>query len=215
VAVIAELADAVVTTRSFPLLSGVCLTLDGPSLTVVTGANGAGKTSLLRLLGGLESVSSGKGTVLGVDLARGDRRALRRRSGWLGHDGAFYDDLTVGQNLAFAARALGRPVSAIPAALERVGLLGRADTPAKALSAGQRRRMGLASILVRRPELWLLDEPYASIDESGRALVGELIAEAVAAGASVVVSSHDPISSPTPAVTVVMSGGRVRPRSAS
>jgi ABC-type multidrug transport system ATPase subunit len=73
----------------FPLLSGVDLELHSSSLTVLVGANGAGKTSLLRLLAGLIGLNAGEGSVLGLDLATVDRRQLRRRVGWLGHEGSF------------------------------------------------------------------------------------------------------------------------------
>ena len=105
---VVALRGAVVLTNGFPLLSGVDLELAPASLSVLVGANGAGKTSLLRLLGGLAVLSNGEGTVLGVDLARGDRRELRRRVGWLGHEGSLYGDLTVEENLRFCARALER-----------------------------------------------------------------------------------------------------------
>jgi ABC-2 type transport system ATP-binding protein len=209
VAVVADLSGAVVRSGRFPLLSGVDLTISGPSLTIVTGANGSGKTSLLRLLGGLEPLSSGSGRVLDIDLRDGDRRQVRRRAGWLGHEGAFYDELSVAENLAFASRALGRPVSLVGPALDRVGLAPRADTRAKALSAGQRRRMALAWMIVRRPELWLLDEPYASLDAAGRELLGELLSEVVSAGATVIVTSHDTLRTEVPATVVVLAGGRV------
>ncbi|MHB8379742.1 MAG: heme ABC exporter ATP-binding protein CcmA, partial [Acidimicrobiales bacterium] len=179
------LRDAVVLVGGFPLLSGVNLELATSSLTVVTGANGAGKTSLLRLLAGLVTLSSGTGVVAGVDL-KGDLRELRRRVGWLGHEGSFYDDLSVSENLVFAAKALARPTSEIANVLDRVGLAGRAATSAKLLSAGQRRRLGLAWLLLRRPELWLLDEPYASLDDDGRAFFDQLIGDVVASGATVV-----------------------------
>jgi heme ABC exporter ATP-binding subunit CcmA len=209
VPVVAEFTDAVVTSNAFPLLSGLSLRIDGPSFTVLTGANGAGKTSLLRLLGGLVPLASGSAEVLGVDIATGDRRLLRRRVGWLGHEGAFYDDLSVSENLLFAASALGRPASEIEMALDRVGLRIRATTITKSLSAGQRRRMSLAWMMVRRPELWLLDEPYASLDSEGRELLSEIIANAISSGASVVVTSHDALKTTTPSTTVLLSGGRV------
>jgi len=208
VADVAELTDAVVTASGFPLLSGLTLRIDGPSVTVLTGANGAGKTSVLRLLGGLVPLASGRATVLGIDVTTGDRRALRRRAGWLGHEGAFYDELTVTENLRFAAAALSRPVAEIELALERVGLAGRATTIARSLSAGQRRRMALAWLLIRRPEMWLLDEPYASLDSEGRQFLNALLAEVVAAGASVVVSSHDSLGGDLGERTVVLAGGR-------
>src|SRR3984957_16346369 len=117
----------------FPLLSGVDLALEPSSLTVLVGANGAGKTSLLRLLAGLIGLSSGEGSVLGLDLATVDRRQLRRRVGWLGHEGSFYDDLSVVENLTFAARALDRPLEELDDVLERVELSARRDTVAKQL----------------------------------------------------------------------------------
>jgi heme ABC exporter ATP-binding subunit CcmA len=207
---VVALADAVVLSSGFPLLSGVDLVLAPGSLSVVTGANGAGKTSLLRLLAGLVVLSTGSGTVAGIDLVEGDLRQLRRRVGWLGHEGSFYDDLSVKENLTFAAKALGRPTGDITSAVSRMGLRDRVSTPAKQLSAGQRRRLGLAWLLVRRPELWLLDEPYASLDDGGRTFFDGLLGDVVAGGATVVVSAHDPLRSRTLAPrTILMAGGRI------
>jgi len=194
----------------FPLLSGVDVELHSSSLTVLVGANGAGKTSLLRLLAGLIGLSAGEGTVLGMDLATVDRRQLRRRVGWLGHEGSFYDDLTVAENLVFAAKALERPVDELSSVLARVDLRGRRDTVAKQLSAGQRRRLGLAWLLLRRPELWLLDEPYASLDDEGRSFFDDLLGEVTERGATVVVSAHDPLrSAQLRPRTLLMAGGRI------
>jgi len=190
---VVTLRDAVVLLNDFPLLSGVTLDVPVATLTVVTGPNGAGKTSLLRLLGGLVRLSSGTGAVAGVDLASADLRELRRRVGWLGHEGSFYDDLSARENLVFAARALERPLDLIDPALDRVGLTRRATSPARRLSAGQRRRLGLAWLLVRRPQIWLLDEPYASLDDEGREFFDRLIGDVVDAGATVLVSAHDPL----------------------
>jgi heme ABC exporter ATP-binding subunit CcmA len=207
---VVELHDAVVLVSGFPLLAGVNLDIERATLSVITGANGAGKTSLLRLLGGLVPLSSGTGTVSGVDLKSGDLRELRRRVGWLGHEGSFYDDLTVRENLSFAAKALGRPTGDITRVLERVGLSSRADTQAKRLSAGQRRRLGLAWLLLRRPEMWLLDEPYATLDDEGRTFFDQLIGDVVASGASVIVSAHDPLRSEALAPrTITLAGGLV------
>ena len=145
-----------------------------------------------------------------MTLGTESRRALRRSVGWLGHEGSFYGELTVRENLVFAARALDRPLTLLPDALERVGLSGRADTVTRMLSAGQRRRLGLAWLLVRRPALWLLDEPYASLDDSGRTFLDELLADVQAAGASVVMSAHDELRSATLEPTVVrLAGGRI------
>jgi heme exporter protein A len=204
------LRGAVSMSGGFPLLSGVDLALAPSSLTVLVGANGAGKTSLLRLLAGLIGLSAGEGSVLGLDLATIDRRQLRRRVGWLGHEGSFYDDLTVAENLTFAAKALGRPLDELTTVLERVELVGRRDTVARQLSAGQRRRLGLAWLLLRRPELWLLDEPYASLDDGGRTFFDALLGDVVERGATVVVSAHDPLrSAQLRPRTLVMAGGRI------
>ena len=194
----------------FPLLSGVDLELQPSSLTVLVGANGAGKTSLLRLLAGLVGLSAVEGWVLGLDLASVDRRQIRRRVGWLGHEGSFYDDLSVAENLTFAAKALGRPTDELTTVLDRVDLTARRDIAAKQLSAGQRRRLGLAWLLLRRPELWLLDEPYASLDDEGRTFFDELLGDVVERGATVLVSAHDPLrSARLRPRTLVMAGGRI------
>ena len=207
---VVRLSDAVVLSSDFPLLSGVDLELAPGTLSVITGANGAGKTSLLRLLGGLVALSSGRGTVVGIDLAEGDLRQLRRRVGWLGHEGSFYDDLSVRENLEFCARALERPTSGIADVVARVGLSHRIDTATKQLSAGQRRRLGLSWLLLRRPELWLLDEPYASLDDEGRTFFDGLLADVVAGGATVVVSAHDPLrSAALHPRTLTLAGGRI------
>jgi heme exporter protein A len=208
---VVRLRGAVALSSGFPLLSGVDLDLEVASLNVVTGANGAGKTSLLRLLAGLLALTSGEAQVCGVDLAQDDLRQLRRRVGWLGHEGSFYADLTVRENLRFCALALGRPTDEIDAVLERVGLSSRTNTMTKQLSAGQRRRLGLAWLLLRRAELWLLDEPYASLDDQGRVFFDALLADVIAAGATVVVSAHDPLRATTlHPRTITLAGGRVR-----
>ena len=204
------LRGAVSMAGGFPLLSGVDLRLSASSLTVLAGANGAGKTSLLRLLAGLVALSAGEGSVLGLDLASADRRQLRRRVGWLGHEGSFYDDLTVAENLTFAAKTLERPIDELATVLERVELSARRDTVAKQLSAGQRRRLGLAWLLLRRPELWLLDEPYASLDDEGRTFFDALLTDVVQRGATVIVSAHDPLrSAHLHPRTLLMAGGRI------
>lgn len=208
-----HLAGAVVVSRGFPLLAGVDLDIARATLTVLSGPNGAGKTSLLRLLGGLVALSSGDGRVAGIDLARGERRELRRSVGWLGHEGSFYDDLSVRENLTFAARALERPLNGLDEALERVGLATRSNTPTRLLSAGQRRRLALAWLLVRRAPLWLLDEPYASLDDEARTLFDDVIGVALDAGATVVVSAHQNLGVARESRVVCLAGGRIVERS--
>ena len=170
---------AVALAGRFPALAGVDLSLDQGEVMVVVGPNGAGKTSLLRACAGLLPVTSGEANVLGVDLTA-DHTAVRRFVGLLGHAAPLYDELSAAENVRFAVRALGLPVKSADEALERLGLTGRLrSTPAGRLSAGQRRRVALAALVARRPALWLLDEPHAGLDAGSRALLGELIGEAV------------------------------------
>ena len=175
----------------FPALAGVDLEVGGREVVLVQGPNGAGKSTLLRLCAGLLRPESGRAEVLGHDLAV-DRAAVRRRVGLLGHDTALYDDLTVIENLRFWARASRTDDGAVGPALDRLGVAARLhDVPVGLLSAGQRRRVALAGVVVRRPELWLLDEPHAGLDSDGRTLVDDLVVEAAGAGATVLVASHE------------------------
>ena len=207
---VVQLRAAVALAGRFPALAGVDLCLEQGEVAVVVGANGAGKTSLLRACAGLLPVTSGEATVLGVDLTA-DHTAVRRYVGLLGHAAPLYDDLTAAENVRFAVRALGLPGERAETALARVGLTGRLrTTPTGRLSAGQRRRVALAALLARRPALWLLDEPHAGLDAPSRQLLGQLIGEAVADGASVLLSSHEPqLSVPLADRVVTMGGGRV------
>ncbi len=195
----------------FPALSGVDLSVARGETVLVAGANGAGKTTLLRALAGLVAVVEGEAVVLGCDLRR-DRRSVRRRIGLLGHGGALYDDLSVADNLRFWARAARRPLASVDVAMVRFGLSGRlAAVPAGRLSAGQRRRTCLAALVVRSPELWLLDEPHAGLDAAGRDVLDELVREVAAAGATVVLASHELDRARALATrTVTLAGGSIR-----
>lgn len=188
-----SLRAAVALLGRFPALAGVDLDVGTGEVVLLRGANGAGKTSLLRACAGLLPVVSGSAAVLGHDLtAASGRRAVRRRVGLLGHATGLYDDLTVADNVRFWTRAAGARAQDAVAAMARLGLDGRlADVPVAKLSAGQRRRASLACLVARRAELWLLDEPHAGVDRAGRDVVDELIAGAAAAGATVLVASHE------------------------
>lgn len=175
----------------FPALAGVDLAVGEGEIVLVQGPNGAGKSTLLRVCAGLLRLESGTAEVLGHDL-RTDRAAVRRSVGLLGHDTALYDDLTVHENLRFWARASRVDETAVPAALDRLGVSERLhDVAVRHLSAGQRRRTALAAVVVRRPRLWLLDEPHAGLDQGGRDLIDQLIVDAAAAGATVMLASHE------------------------
>ena len=185
------LRDAVCCRGGFPALAGVDLDVAEGEILLLRGPNGAGKTTLLRLLAGLASLDDGRGTVLGCDL-RSDRRALRPQVGLLGHDLMLYEDLTVVENLRFFAALAGASEAESRAALDRLEVAPRlGDVSLRRLSAGQRKRVAAACLAVRRPRLWLLDEPHAGLDESGRGAVNRLVRDAAGSGATVVLASHE------------------------
>ena len=175
----------------FPALAGVDLDVAPGQVVLLVGPNGAGKTTLLRACAGLVPVVQGDAVVLGHDL-RADRRIIRRRVGMLGHASFLYGDLTVQANVDFWAQAAGATAADADLALTRVGLADRLRHVAvNRLSAGQRRRVSLAAMVARRPELWLLDEPHAGLDADGRDLLDDLLVEAVGVGATVLMASHE------------------------
>jgi heme ABC exporter ATP-binding subunit CcmA len=175
----------------FPALAGVDLDVEGGEVVALKGPNGAGKTTLLRACAGLVPIAAGEIEVLGHDVRR-HPRSVRRQVGLLGHAGFLYDELTVADNVRFAVRAAGRDGKGVDAALDRLNLGGRLrDLGVSRLSAGQRRRVALAILVARAPELLLLDEPHAGLDASGRDLVDEVISQAAARGATVLLASHE------------------------
>lgn len=190
---VVKLHSAVTLLGRFPALAGIDLEVAAGEIVLLRGPNGAGKTTLLRLCAGLLPIARGEAQVLGHDLRdRRQARALRRRVGLLGHATGLYDELTVTDNVRFWGRAAGAAPDDITAALGACGLDGRlADLRVATLSAGQRRRTSLACLISRRPELWLLDEPHAGLDQAGRDLVDTLVRRAVASGATALLSSHE------------------------
>ena len=188
---VVDLTEAVVLLGRFPALAGATLRVDAGESVLLQGPNGAGKSTLLRLCAGLLRLERGSATILGQDL-RTDRRSIRNRIGYVGHQSMLYDDLTVEENLRFWGRAAGVEQSQQDAAAERMQIEGRLrDVQVARLSAGQRRRTAIAVAAARRPQLWLLDEPHAGLDQSGRDVVDSLITDAAAAGGAVMVASHE------------------------
>ena len=206
-----RLVDVVAVLGGFPALAGASLTVERGEILLLRGPNGAGKTSLLRLCAGLLAVERGGATVLGCDLAV-DRAAVRRRVGLLGHANGLYADLTVGDNVRFWGATVGATEGEIAASMERMGLANRLmDVPVGRLSAGQRRRTALACLVARRAELWLLDEPHAGLDAAGRDELDHTLRAAAAAGATVMVASHELERAGALATRVVeVVGGQVR-----
>lgn len=183
--------SAVALVGRFPVLAGVDLDVARGEVVALQGANGAGKTSLLRACAGLLRVVSGTADVLGADLIA-DPRASRRSTGLYGHSTGLYDDLSVVDNVRFAVRAARAPAAGVDEALSTLGLTGRLrQAPVSSLSAGQRRRTALAVLLARHPALWLLDEPHAGLDAEHRELLDHLIGDAVGRGTTVILASHE------------------------
>jgi heme ABC exporter ATP-binding subunit CcmA len=188
---VVHLRDVVALLGRFPALAGVDLDVESGEAVLLQGPNGAGKSTLLRLCAGLLAHESGVAEVLGHDLAR-DRRTLRREVGLIGHATFLYDDLTVTENVHFWAQACGATIAEADRAIERLEIDPRLYGVAVGrLSAGQRRRTSIAAIVARRPRLWLLDEPHAGLDQGGRDIVDQLVRDATAAGATVLIASHE------------------------
>jgi heme ABC exporter ATP-binding subunit CcmA len=211
---IVEMHDAVVVYGDYPALAGVTFNVSKGEILLLQGANGAGKTTLLRACAGLTPIVRGTAVVLGHDL-RTDRDSVRHRVGLLGHYNGLFSDLTIRENVTFWSRLVGASDEEIEAALERMGIDGRlANVRVGELSAGQKRRCSLANLVVRRAELWLLDEPHAGLDTRGRDELDAILRQAVASGATVVLASHEIERSRQLATRVVqVSGGQVRDRS--
>ena len=192
---VVKLDGLVALLEGFPALTGVDLTVDAGGIVLVKGPNGAGKTTLLHLCAGLIQPKEGKGLILGHDLCA-ERNAIRKKVGLLSHSSGLYRDLTVIENITFWTQIAGVEKSEIDNriswALERMDLDSKLQNKkVRSLSAGQKRRTSLAVFIVRRPDLWLLDDPHAGLDQEGRQVVDNLIEESVGAGATVIVASHD------------------------
>ena len=172
------------------LFSDLSFQVGAGELLQVTGPNGSGKTSLLRILCGL--LLPDRGTVYWTGDPIGDQQdEYLRQVHYSGHLYGIKLELTPRENLRFA-RALhgGGAGLDIDTVLERVELYGFEDEPAATLSAGQRRRIGLAGLLVSCGRLWVLDEPFTTLDVSGSAILEQLIEEHLSNGGCVVMASH-------------------------
>lgn len=188
---VVDLVEAVAVLGSFPALAGATLQVRAGEIVLLRGPNGAGKTTLLRLCAGLVPLTRGRGTVAGCDLVT-QRESVRSRVGLLGHANGLYGDLSVRENVEFWGATVGATADEIAASLQRLGLASRlADVQVGRLSAGQKRRTALACLVARRASLWLLDEPHAGLDASGRDELDATLRSAVDAGATVMVASHE------------------------
>ncbi len=189
-----EVSDLEIERDDRILFSGLSFSLHGGQARLVEGANGSGKTTLLRILCGF--VRPDRGTVYwcGRDIQR-MRLEYQAEVGYLGHAHGIKDGLTALENLQVAA-ALGqeRPDVSALQALERVGMAGYEHNRVRSLSAGQRRRVALARLLVTRSRLWILDEPFTALDYRGIGMVESLIEAHCAADGMALISSHHAVT---------------------
>ncbi|RAK60407.1 ABC transporter ATP-binding protein [Phenylobacterium hankyongense] len=155
------------------------------------GPNGSGKTTTLRMLCGLLTPDSGRGTCLGFDIIR-EADQIKRRTGYMTQRFSLYEDLTIAENLQFTARVYGldRRRERVDQALERLGLAARRDQLAGTLSGGWKQRLALASATLHEPRLLLLDEPTAGVDPKARRDFWDEIHVLAEQGLTVLVSTH-------------------------
>jgi heme exporter protein A len=172
------------------VLQGVSTRVGRGELLHVSGPNGTGKTTLLRVVSGLLRPEQGSVSWLGRSIAT-HRMEYQAVLAYAAHEPALKGDLTALENLRFSVGLKRRSeADELRVALERTGVAACADLPARVLSAGQRRRVSLARVLAMRASVWLLDEPYANLDAAGSELVSELLQAHVAAGGLALVVAH-------------------------
>jgi heme exporter protein A len=178
------------------VLKGVSLTLRPRELLHISGPNGTGKTTLLRVVCGLLRPEQGSVNWLGRSI-RTYRTEYQAALAYASHEPALKSDLTALENLRFAV-GLKRRITAdeLLAALNRTGVGACADLPARALSAGQRRRVAMARVLAMNASVWLLDEPYTNLDASGADLLSGLLQAHVQAGGLALVVAHHELKVP-------------------
>jgi heme exporter protein A len=186
------------------VLRGVTFEGAAGQCVLLTGRNGAGKTSLLRVIAGLLDAEEGLVSWRGLP-ARRIRHDFHAELAYLGHEPPLKGDLTGRENLRFST-SIRREVNPaeIEAALARTVALAFADQPVRTLSAGQRRRVALAAVLLSQAALWLLDEPTTNLDADGQQLVAALIAEHLARNGLVVAAVHHALELPGQAAAQVL-----------
>ena len=171
-----------------PVFGPLDFSLGSGETVLVEGDNGSGKTTLLRVLAGMLPPGEGEIRFSGRAASRDSRNG---RILWLGHRPGMNESLSARENLGFLTGLYGTRTGVTPvSAMERVGIAGWIDEPLRTLSAGQKKRVGLARLLLLPGEVWLLDEPYANLDRHGIELVNTLIAEHCARGGAALVTSH-------------------------
>jgi heme exporter protein A len=172
-------------------LAGVDLAIPRGTTVLVAGRNGSGKSTLFRVLAGALSPDMGTLRIEGCD-AMSDRNGLRRHVALLTHNTFAYEQLTALENLRVAARLLGQDADRkrLVGLLDEMGIGARADDLVKTFSAGMRKRLAFARVLLQKPSVVLLDEPYAQLDPQGLHFVDVLVPRLRAAGSTVLVAEH-------------------------
>ena len=169
-------------------LSDVDLEL-GQGVTGLFGPNGSGKTTMLRLLCGLLSPTEGRVTIHGRPVSLADEE-LRRRVGFAGHESGLYARLTVRENLDLFARLYGAAGPRRDQVLEALGIADRAESRVRDLSAGLKRQVAVARALVHDPDILLLDEPYANLDDDAAELLSQAVRTWRSDGRLAVIATH-------------------------
>jgi ABC-type multidrug transport system ATPase subunit len=193
-----------------PAVVRVNMVVERGEVVLIRGPNGAGKTTLLRIVATALAPTYGSGSVLGFDTVRG-RDAIRARTELVGHRTRLYEDLSAAENLRFACVLYGLDPVGVPDALARVGLTEVAGDRIRGFSQGMRQRVALARAILRRPELLVLDEPYAALDREGRELVDRMVLGCRDEGRTVLMASHAPTRPDLATRTLLMDRGRMYP----
>ena len=174
------------------IFSGLDFAAASGEALAITGANGSGKTSLLRLIAGLLTAAGGS-----IDLEGGEAElTLSEQAHYLGHRDALKPVLSVLENLSFWRNFLGGEPFDADKSLAAVGLDHATHLPAAYLSAGQRRRLSIARLLALRRPVWLLDEPTSALDAAAQGLFARLMQEHLATGGLIVAATHAPLGVP-------------------
>lgn len=171
------------------ILRGVSLDIAAGEGVTLLGHNGAGKTTLLRLLASQLRLTRGEGRIYGYDLK--DSRSVREFIHFMPVEGGLYPDLSTRENLEFALQMHALRADPLPV-LRRVGLEAASARRVRFLSAGMRKRLNLARLLLLARPLNLVDEPFANLDAAGRTLALEVLQEVRAAGQTLVIAAHEP-----------------------
>jgi heme exporter protein A len=186
-------AENLACARGRVLFEGLSFEVAGGAALAVEGANGAGKTSLLRLIAGLISPRAGRILLKLQNGESDDGEERGKLVGWLGHQDGLKPQLTVREQLSFFARLYRSPENC-DAALEEAGLARQKDFPCRFLSAGQKRRLALARLMTAGRPLWLLDEPFAALDTDGQALMRRAMTRHCQNGGIVIAATHDALN---------------------